>query len=148
MAQVKHETKTIITDTDGSVKTLKTSKTVTYTASEGVREFVVAAAATKIVWDPVTDGSEACSTFTFLYIVSNVDDVDVEFVTDLGDEVGNEAGTVRLKADAPLVLTADDSYADVTGVDALGTGTLDVIDKIRIENNNAASAIVKVFICS
>jgi len=145
MAQVKLETSLEITDTDSAIKPITTSKTINYTALEE-KEYVIATATNKIVWDPTTDGSEAVTDFDFLYIKSS-GNADVEFVTDVGGEVGGEAGTVRVIGNTPLVLGADDSYANVTGVVALG-GTLDVIDKIRIRNPGSSSITVRVILAT
>ena len=148
MAQVKLETTLTITDTDSAVKPIVTTNTTSYTSYEE-KEYVIAATTNKVVWDTATattDSTETASDFDFLYIKSS-GNCDVELVTDVDGDVGNEAGTVRVVSGIPLVLGADDSYANVTGVDALA-GTLDVIDYIRVRNPGTASITVRVILAS
>ena len=145
MANLKFETTLTITDTDSNVEPKTTTSTTSYTSYEE-KEYSIAATTNQVVWDPSTDGSETGSDFDFFYVKAD-GNCDVEFVTDVGDDVGNEAGTVRVIANIPLVLGADDSYANVTGVDALG-GTLDVIDKIRVRNPGSSSITVRVILAT
>jgi hypothetical protein len=146
MAQL--QIKTVITNTD--IDSGEHQNAYTFTQSYTTIEeklYSVAAAGTQIIWDPTTDGSETASTFTTL-IVSCSDTFDLELVTDVGGDVGDEVGTVRVASNLPFMIGGDDSYALVTGVDALGTGTLDVIDKIRAKNVSSATATIRVWLAA
>jgi hypothetical protein len=144
MAQLQVKTSITNTDIDSGEHQNNYTFTQSYTTIEE-KVYSVAAAGTQILWDPTTDGSETSGTFTTL-IIATSDTFDLEFVTDVGVDVGDEAGTVRVSPGLPLMLGGDDSYANVTGVDALGTGTLDVIDKIRAKNVSSATATIRVWL--
>ena len=85
------------------------------------------------------------SDFDLLWIMSDKSGLYVELTTDANNGVGDEIYTVPLAANIPLILSADDSYANYTA-DFAG-GTADVIDRIRVRNpsgNSAGTAIVRV----
>ncbi len=138
MAQIKVDTTITVTDTQGKKKKFTVTKTITGLTALEVRDYSLTADATRSLWDPATDATEAMSNFDF-FMAWTDGNVDLELITDVGADNGDEAGTVRLVSDLPLMLGADDSYANVTGVDALGTGTLDVIDKIRVKEVSSAT---------
>lgn len=109
---------------------------------DNVRDSVVAVAnaATALLWTALVD---IPSSFNLLVLESD-QDVVVEFVTDDGNDVGEEAYTVTLKAGWPLTLGADGSYANYTV--NFGGGTLDVIETIRCENNSGSDANVHILL--
>lgn len=146
MAQIRVNTTVALIDTDGSKHDFAFSKAVAFTTKE-YRTYSLSASSTQIVFDPSTDGSETMSDFDFLMIASSANAM-VELTCDVGDDVGNEASTIKITKDAPLILFADDSYANVTGVDALGTGTLDVIDKIRVKDLSGGTNTIRVLMGS
>lgn len=106
-----------------------------------VADFSVGADATKDLWDPTRDATEVSSDFDFLYALSD-GDLDMELETDTGAEVGREQGSVRLVKGLPLMLGADDSYANHSVGDAFG-GTLDVIDRLRADEPSSATRSLK-----
>ena len=136
--------KTTVTITDMQDNVKKFTKTKTFTGLTAISDWDLPLAAdeTKIVWDPITDGGEPMTDFNVLIVMSD-GNVDLELVTDVGADVGDEATMVRVVADLPLMLGSDVSKANVTGVDVLGTGTLDVIDKIRVDEPATAARKVK-----
>ena len=97
----------------------------------------------KVVWDGTTDTTTG--TFSFLFLISDVE-VDLEFTANEGD-ANEELFTVRLAPNAPLILGDDASYFNHMVNDAFG-GTLDVINKIRVQEINAVTANLKGWICS
>ena len=96
---------------------------------------------TVIVWDPVTWTGFKPATFGLLFLVATGGELDLEFTAGEG-EATEELFTVRLAEDVPLVLGADDAYRNHSASNAYG-GTLDVIDKIRAKESNAAAVILR-----
>lgn len=144
MAAIRVETLIKYTDLFGNVvKIPLTANPETAATGMDRRDYTLADSTTIIVWDPVGQTLENTATFGFLAVIAD-GAVDVEFTTDVGNEVGNEFYTVRVTDSLPLLLGADDSYANV-GSDAFG-GTLDVIQKIRIRNSSGASRKITVLI--
>ncbi len=98
-------------------------------------------------WTAWTAGSgDALTSFAFLWIESDLDDVHVELTCDANNGVGRGQFVVNLKADKPFVLCTNSSLANYTA--NFATGTADVIDTIRIQNptGTLASANVRVFL--
>jgi len=91
--------------------------------------FTIAATTPVTLWDGTTDVDMTDFDILISYGSGNVD---LELITDQGDTVGNESSTVRVAAKTPLILRADDAYANIAGRvgGAATSGTLDVIDKI------------------
>ena len=138
MAQIKIETTITMTDENGKKKKFTVSKTITGLTAIEERTIPIAANETRVLWDPANVTTEAMTDFDFLFMWAD-GDLDLELVTDIGAEVGDEAGQVRLVANLPFMLGADDGKANVTGIDALGTGTLDVIDRIRVDEPSGSA---------
>lgn len=90
-------------------------------------------------WDFWKTGAEEPLTdFDLLYIVSDLDGVLVELTTDTGADVGKVVYTIELKKNDPLIINEDGSHANYTA--DFATGTLDMIDEIRIRNPDGATA--------
>ena len=147
MAEIKIETTITITDEQFKKKKFTVSKTFTGLTSIEERDYSLTADATRVIWDPANVTTEVMTNFDFLLAWAD-GNVDLELVTDEAADNGDEAGTVRLVENMPFLLGADDSYANVTGVDALGTGTLDVIDKIRVKEVSSATRKLKVIMAT
>lgn len=81
---------------------------------------------------------EPVPSFGVLAIESDIDGVQVELTCDKGSDVGRKEFVVVLSAGVPFVLSSDDSIANHTS--DFATGTLDVIDRIRIRNPSGASS--------
>lgn len=98
----------------------------------------IAADATQVVWNPTVTG-DAISDFKFLAIMAD-GAVDVELTTNEGD-ANEELATNRLTKDLPLLLGSDDSFYNHSASDAF-SGTLDVIDKIRIDEPESSAKVL------
>lgn len=147
MAQIKIETIVTITDEQNKKKKMVFTKTFTGLTAIEERDYPLTASAVRTIWDPANVATEIMSDFDFaLFLPSG--NVDLELITDEGADNGDEVGTIRLAADLPTILGSDISYANVTGVDALGTGTLDVIDKMRVKEIDAAASKLKVIMAT
>lgn len=103
--------------------------------------YSVASSGTATIWDAA---SSAASSFRFLWIRANKEDVMVQLTTDLNNGVGDERYTLTLKKDLAFILGSDDSYANYTA--NFGGGTLDNIDEIRVKNLGSETANVEVVI--
>ena len=113
---------------------------------EGVvdrRVYSVAATTTKLVWDAAATGAPV-TTFRFVWIKANVEDVFVQLVTDANNGVGDEYATIELKKNLAYVLGSQASYANFTA--DFGGGTIDTIDEIWVRNTGSAAATVEVVV--
>lgn len=147
MAQIKIETIVTITDEQSKKKKMTFTKTFTGLTAIEERDYSLAASATRVIWDPANVTTEVMTDFNFALFLPG-GNVDLELITDEAADNGDEAGTIRLVADLPTILGSNVSYANVTGVDALGTGTLDVIDKMRVKEIDAAATKLKVIMAT
>ena len=150
MAQIKYDTTLRITDTGDAVLPITSTKTVTYT-SKTDKEYAIAAAATQAIWINDAGGTEditANDDFDFLYIVSNKDDVLLELVGDITADGADDVNIVELNTDVPFTLGSDDTingYSTADGLGSYSAGANDnVIERIRVLNNNASTATVRV----
>lgn len=96
----------------------------------------------KIIWDAgEASGGETptASTFLFGYVVSDLDDVELEIAVDIGADVATALHTVQLKKNVPYLLPSKVAYAgDYTA--NWGAGTLDNIERIRARNPSTSTA--------
>lgn len=99
----------------------------------------IASDATVTLWDP-TDPSEDVDTFDVLFLVAD-GALDLELVANNGD-ANEELFTVRLQANTPFVLGADDSYYNHSANNAFG-GSLDVIDLLRVDEPASAARVLR-----
>lgn len=88
--------------------------------------------------------SDPLTSFSFLWIESSIDGVEVELTCDANSTYGREEMAFVLKANAPLMLVGNKSLANYTA--GFASGTVDVIDQIRIRNplSTGADATVRV----
>jgi hypothetical protein len=107
------------------------------------RVYQVAAAGTAKVWDAAATG-EPATTFKFLWIRANVEDVFVQLVTDANGGVGDEYYTLELKKGLALILGSQASYANFTA--DFGGGTIDTIDEAWVSNTGSEVATVEVVV--
>lgn len=93
---------------------------------------------TTTTWDFWLTGSEEPLTdWELLYVETDLDGVLVELTTDQDGGVGKVVYTLEVKKDFPLLIVNDGSHANYTA--DFATGTLDVIDQIRIRNPSGAT---------
>ena len=108
--------------------------------------FATKSVATLTTWDVWASGTEEPITdFDFLWIESDTN-VILELTTDKDADVGTVVSTIEISANKPLVMTSDASYALHTA--DFATGTIDVIDQLRIRNATAGTAKVRVFLAT
>ncbi len=145
MSSIRLETLLKITDERGLTRTIPIATTLSSRSKLEERDYTIADAAVQLCWDPTAVATENPSSFSFLLIWSD-GDVDVEFVTDDGGDVGKIIWSERVVKDVPLILGADDSYAAAAPGDDIFAGTIDLIERIRIKNGSGAERKVKVII--
>ncbi len=145
MSSIRLEVLMKITDERGVTKTIAIPTTLSSRSKPEERDYTIAADATQLCWDPTAVATENPSSFSFLLIWSD-GNVDVEFVTDDGGDVGKIIWSQRVVKDVPLILGADDSYAAAAPGDDIFAGTLDVIERIRIKDASSAERKVKVIL--
>lgn len=100
-------------------------------------------------WDAWgVEDNDPVSAFEFLWVRSDIDGVLVELTCDKGNNVGVCVFALELKAGIPLRLRGDGAMANYTA--DFATGTLDVIDRVRIKNpsTNSDAAKVRVFLAN
>jgi hypothetical protein len=144
MSSIRLETLIKFTDERGIVKKIPIATTLSSRSKPEERDYAIADAATQNCWDPGAVDTENPQTFSFLAIWAD-GAVDVAFHCDDNAGVGKVVFTLRVTEDVPLILGADDSYANV-GADNAFSGTLDVIDRIYINNTSGATRKVKMII--
>lgn len=103
--------------------------------------YSVATSTAQVIWDAT---ASAASSFRFLWIRANQDDVYVQLTTDLNNGVGDERYTIKLKKNLAFILGSDDSYANYTS--NFGGGTVDNIDELRVKNTGSETATIEVVI--
>ena len=145
MAQIKVETIITITDDFGNEREITTSKTFTGLTVIEERDYTMAANDTQIAWDPTNVTTDALQTFKFAMFLSD-GVIDLESTANEGD-ANEELDTKRLTDQLPLFLGADDSYSNHSASDAIA-GTLDVIDKFRLDDPNGAARKVKAILAT
>lgn len=128
-------TVTLQIDSD-AVETVGTRTYSTKTLSMDQRWSLSSSTAT--LWDPTASGNVA--DFELL-VLSSDSDVELEFTTNNGD-ANEELSSLRLAANVPLLLGANDSFYNHSASDAFA-GTLDVIDLIRAKETAGATANVR-----
>lgn len=139
MGQIRVETTITVTNDDGTETVIQKDKTFSSLTDIDVRQYTLAKDATQILWDPVNESTENMASFGLLIAIAD-GVLDLEFTANEGD--GNEElATVRLTDALPLMLGADDAYSNHSASDAFA-GTLDVVDKIRVDEPESAARVL------
>ncbi len=143
--QIRVTTIIEITDPRGNTGApLRIPKTITNLTEVSQRDWLIAASATEILWDPTNTTGDTMQDFDVL-IFSSDGNLDIEIVSDIGGDIGTaQANTFSLVEGAVFFLASNRSYTNVTGADAFGTGTVDVSDRIRVKNPDATTKNLKV----
>lgn len=127
-------------DDDSTPPVMVVEKTIAGLVAHAQKRFVVNAA-TATLWSSSAVG-EALSSFSFLAVWSSAE---VELELTCNDGHASEAiFTVTLAPNVPFFLGSDDSRYN--GGDF--SGTADVVDLIRVKNNNAADAVVNLILAA
>jgi hypothetical protein len=87
-------------------------------------------------------GEDGVSSFTFLFVETDLDGVQLELTCDKSGTNGVVVAAFILKADKPFMLATNGAMANYTA--DFATGTVDVIDRIRVRNPSGASGAAKV----
>lgn len=137
--QIKVTTIVEITEPTGrKLKPLVFRSTHTGLTALENRDFAITADQTRTIWDPTVEATENPATFAFLLMCAD-GTLDVEQTVNEGD-ANERLQTMRLYNGLPLMLGADDAFYGATA--GLG-GTLDVIDKIRVDEPASAARKLK-----
>ena len=137
-ASVTYYARLVITDQWGNERTVKngSGSGVTLACNEAP-EFNYQLNNEKVtVWD----ATGSWTSFSSLYMESD-GQLDIEFTCNNG--ASEQLSVIRLEANAPLILWADDSYHTAVGGD-LFAGTLDVIDLIRAYESASTNVHLRV----
>lgn len=145
MAQIRISTKIEVIDLNG--KTRIHNLLYTNTSVNELREETISISAngTVVVWDPVNSTDNNITDFDTLVIFAD-GTLDIEFTTNEGDS-NEEISTKRIVKGAPIILGADDSYYNHSASDAFA-GTLDVIDRIRVDEPNSTAVNLTMILIS
>lgn len=146
MASIKVETIVTITDEQNKTKKFVISKSITSLTAIEERDYAISADATRTLWDPTNVTTEAVSDFDFALFWAD-GNLDLEMDIDSGGEVGREQNSIRLVKDLPLMLGADDAYANHSAGNAYG-GTLDLIERFRVDEPASASRKLKAILAT
>lgn len=107
------------------------------------RDLTLTTATKQILWDPTTTPDTLLTAFDFVAIWSNGSAVDIEFQVDADNSTTfKDVSTMRLIDSLPLMLGADDSYVGSSTTDLFAAGTLDLIQRIAVQNNSGSTRTV------
>ena len=107
------------------------------------KEVDIAANATVIIYDPVNWTGYDITKFD-VFVMYSDKDLDVEMTINEGD-ANEELNSFRVVANLPFILGADDAYYNHSASN-IYAGTLDVIDKIRVDEPNGTAAKLNIII--
>lgn len=142
---VKVQTKIIVTDNDGTEHTFGPYVRSISSLTEWVtREYSIGDTTTQNAWDPTAVDTEVMSSFSFMAAIADGDVFLGQHIDD-GGEVGKIAFSQQLSQDIPLMLGADDAYANA-GADDAFAGTEDVIDRLYFRNESGATRIARLIL--
>ena len=133
MSHIKINTQIEILDNLGHKQVHDFKNTLNSVAEYVVKEFVLAANGTIVIWDADATG-ETITTFDRAIIYAD-GIVDLELTINDGGGTGvEEFNSIRIIKGVPLILGADDAY-DTHGTDALASAATpdEVIDAIRVD---------------
>lgn len=130
------ETKITNIDNSGNKSVRTITKSFNSLNEVEKRSIDIAADGTVNIWDPTNDSGDTTQDFTYLILKSD-GDLDVEMTINEG-HANEELNSFRLAAGTPFILGSDVAYYDHSASD-IYAGTLDVIDKIRVDEPNSAA---------
>lgn len=145
MAHIKVKTDIEIADNNGVKKIIPLRYSLT-TVNEIVhQEIDISADATSIIWDPTNWTGYQMTDFDLIIMFSDKT-LDIELTINEGDS-NEELNSFRLVPDIPFILGADDAYYNHSASDIFA-GSLDVIDKIRVDEPNSTAAKLNLILVS
>lgn len=142
MTSIRVENLTKFTDERGITERTPVSVTLGSRSKPEKRDYSIPDATVVNCWDPLATDTENPQSFSFLEIWAD-GLVHVEFTVDDGGEVGKVVFTLPVIADLKFQLGSDASFAN-PGADDAFSGTLDLIERIRIKNLSGATRKVQV----
>lgn len=118
------------------------------TTVDAAAEYSVPFSATTAVtiWDK--DDAHGLTTLTMLWVKSTRDGM-LEIQT-TGEAANDDVNSISIRSGCPVCLFATDvtdilqAYDDITGADALGTGTLDNVTKVRFKDTSGNAGNIEV----
>ena len=142
---LKIETTITITDPRGKTKTFTFTDIASSVTAITEMDFAITANQTRIIWDPTNVATENVSDFDRLILIAD-GILDIEFTANEGD-ANEELMSFRLTADVPFMLGADDAFSNHSASDAFA-GTLDVLDKIRVDEPSGSAKNLKLILAT
>ncbi len=142
---IKIENTITIIDPRGKTKTFTFTDTATSITAITEMDFAITANQTRIIWDPTQVTTENVTDFDRLILISD-GTLDIEMTVNEGD-ANEELLSFRLAKDIPFMLGADDAYSNHSASDAFA-GTLDVIDKIRVDEPSGVARNLKLILAT
>lgn len=136
MSQFKITGEVEIIDNAGNKRLIPFRNNYTSVNEIWCQEIAFDADDTLTVWDPTNWSGYQFTAFDRLMMMSTRD-LDVEMTINEGD-ANEELISFRLAANVPFFLGADDAYYNHSASN-IYAGTLDVIDKIRIDEPNSTA---------
>lgn len=98
---------------------------------------------TTAIWNVWQAGGDVIPDFDYLWIETD-QDVELELTCDFSGNVGTVVFAFSVKSGRPFDLLSDDAWANYTA--NFASGTLDVIDRIRIKNTSGSTANIRVLL--
>ena len=117
-----------------------TSVTVTGTKKEWRAS--LATATTSLVWDAAVSGEPI--TDRDIFWIKSDQDLLVEITGDANGTYGTVLHAVKVLANEPKVVLRDDIIANHTA--NFATGTVDVVDRIRVRNVSGSTALIDILL--
>lgn len=139
MSSIQTEVITTITRNDGTVYQLISDKLVSSNLEVYDKGITIAAAATVLVWDPNNWTGFPISSFTHLLILAEDGDLELELTIGEG-EADEELISMTLVQQVPLLIGSEVAFRN-HGASDVFSGTLDVIDKVRVKNASDTDAV-------
>lgn len=142
---IKIVTAITILDLRGQTTNLSFTDSIATLTAITQMDFAIAADQTRIIWDPTVAATENVADFDRLILIAD-GVLDVEMTINEGDGT-EELCSFRLTKDIPFMLGADDAWHNHSASDAFG-GTLDVIDKIRVDEPESSAKNLKMILAT
>ena len=142
---IKIVTTIAITDLRGQKCDLSFTDSISTLTAITHMDFAITADQTRIIWDPTVGATENVADFDRMILIAD-GILDIELTIFEGD-ANEELNSFRLTKDIPFMLGADDAWSNHSASDAFA-GTLDVIDKIRVDEPESVAKNLKMILAT
>ena len=142
---IKIVTTIAITDLRGQKCDLSFTDSISTLTAITHMDFAITADQTRIIWDPTVGATENVADFDRMILIAD-GILDIELTIFEGD-ANEELNSFRLVKDIPFMLGADDAWSNHSASDAFA-GTLDVIDKIRVDEPESVAKNLKLILAT